>query len=88
MKYRLVSAALIVAAVILFLSGISAAGTYVGSALIVAAVVCETQLGTQCRSPGIFVCGLNSIRATTTVPYDFAANGRCSSTNPRSYRAA
>jgi len=37
----LVSAALIVAAVILFLSGISAAGTYVGALLIAAAVVCE-----------------------------------------------
>jgi hypothetical protein len=41
MKYHLTSAALIVAAMILFLSGISAAGTLFGALLIVAAAVCE-----------------------------------------------
>jgi hypothetical protein len=41
MKYHLISAALIVAAMILFLSGISAAGTQWGALLIVAAAVCE-----------------------------------------------
>jgi hypothetical protein len=41
MKYHLVSAALIAVALILFLSGISAAGTYLGALLITSAVVCE-----------------------------------------------
>ena len=41
MKYRLISAALLVGAIILFVSGISASGTYVGALLIVVAVVCE-----------------------------------------------
>jgi hypothetical protein len=41
MKYHLISAALIVAAIILFLYGISAAGTVFGGLLIVAAAICE-----------------------------------------------
>lgn len=41
MKYHLVSAALIAAAIISFLAGISASGTYVGALLIVAAAACE-----------------------------------------------
>jgi len=41
MKYHLISAVLILAAVVLFLSGMSAYGTYVGALLIVAAAVYE-----------------------------------------------
>ena len=41
MKNHLISAALVVGAVILFLAGNSAPGTYVGALLIVVAGVCE-----------------------------------------------
>lgn len=44
MKYHLLSAALILAAFVLFLSGISLAGTsFLGALLIAAAAVCEFQ---------------------------------------------
>jgi hypothetical protein len=44
MKYHLVSSVLLLAAMILFLSGISAAGTPLGALLVVAAAVCEFKL--------------------------------------------
>jgi hypothetical protein len=53
MKYHLISAALIVAAVLLFLSGISAARTKFGALLIVAAGVCELKFwGRLLHRPG------------------------------------
>ncbi len=41
MKYHLISAALILAAMVLWVSGLNAAGTRIGLVLIVAAAVCE-----------------------------------------------